>query len=110
YDPIPPVLDSVVLHVGAPRTNDNKFTAAIATTDVTIVELQVSESSVFSGAPWIPCSTAVSFTARAANGTKIVYVRGRDSLNQYSNVVTASGIVDTQPPADLVFAFTNPAT
>lgn len=108
-DTTPPVLSSMTVNGGAAFTTNNNLTVATSA-DATSVEMQISESSVFSGAPWFPYQTSVNYATSIPNGAKTIYARVRDPLGRTSNVISQVITLDAQAPTGLTAAFAYAAT
>ena len=75
------------------------LTSIDATTSVT--DMMISEDSGFSGASWESYSATRDFTLSAGDGTKTVYVKYQDEVNNESVVCSDEIGLDTTAPVDM---------
>ena len=91
---------SIVINGDAAYTNTTSVTLTLSATDLVsgVSEMILSESSSFTGETWETYNTTKVFTLSTTEGTKTVYVKFRDSLDNESASISDSIILDTSTP------------
>ena len=95
-DTTAPTSNSVSINSGATYSTSIGVMLTLASTGAT--QMMVSENSGFSGASWETYSTSKSFTLSTGDGTKTVYVKFKDSVDNTSSSVSDTIILDTANP------------
>ena len=103
-DETPPVLGYFVINGNAASATVRSVTLGISVTDAT--EMQISESSIFTGASWMPVTAAVNITLSPGEGSKTVFARFRDQALNQAGPVQDSILLDTIAPE--LFALNGP--
>ena len=83
-----PVLKTLAINAGATTTTSRTVTLNNTTSGAAPTHYRASESSAFTGAAWLPYSTAPSFDLSAGNATKRVYFQLRDAEGAISNFLS----------------------
>ncbi len=91
---------SIAINSGAIVTNNSNVTLSTAASDAlsSVKQMMISENPSFSGATWQPYSQTTEFILSDGNGTKTVYIKYEDLYTNFSEVSSASIVLDKTVP------------
>ena len=85
----PPPEGALSINNGAACTSSPNVTLTISNNNnPNVIQMRVSEDPFFTGVPWVPYQSPISFMLSAGFGTKTVYAQLLDTAGQLSNVFT----------------------
>jgi hypothetical protein len=104
-DTSPPSAPSISVNDAAPYAATRAVTLALSATDnAVLTEMQVSDSSTFSGASWQPYAGSLPWTLSDVDGTKTVFARFRDADLNVSATASDDITLDRVVPTSSVTA------
>jgi hypothetical protein len=82
-DTVPPTSENITINLGTPTTNSTSVTLIPSATDATtlVSQMMISNSSDFSGTAWETFTNTRSWTLPSGDGTKTVYAKFKDIVN-----------------------------
>lgn len=95
-DTTAPIGGSVIISSGAAYTKSREVTLSLTATSAT--HMMLSESASFAGASWETYATSKNITLTSTDGTKTVYVKFKDGVDNVSSTVSDTIILDTTFP------------
>ncbi|RLF26815.1 MAG: hypothetical protein DRN14_06255, partial [Thermoplasmata archaeon] len=99
-----PPTGSIVINDDAMYTSSRTVQLKLSAEDTFgVKDMMLSESPDFSGATWQPYKNITAFQVSEGDGTKVVYVKFRDTMGQESEACNDSIILDaTAPEGEIV--------
>ncbi|SYZ72833.1 exported hypothetical protein [Candidatus Zixiibacteriota bacterium] len=99
FDLTAPVINTMVINLGAIKTNSPTVTVTYTWTEVYPYQIMLAENSAFTGASWQSHGTSVTFTFNPpTDAAKTIYMKMKDNAGHESAVISDGITLDQAPP------------